>query len=111
MGKRSIIRWIGDIFSGDFITRWRLERYIWFVFYTFWLVCGFIAWNLCVDNKLIKVSENNTRIEKLSARRDQTSLELLELDRKDVVESLLKKNNSKLVAPTEPPAVVKRSGK
>ena len=110
MGKRKFKHTFKEFISGDFITRRRLDRYIWFAIYLFWLVCGFIAWNLCVENKLIKIAENNRTIKTMTDHRDQTALDLLELDRKDVVQSLLEENNSKLKAPVDPPAAVIKSG-
>lgn len=106
MVKKKIGRGLKDIFSGDFITRLGLERYIGFVAYIFLLVCTFIFWNLMVESNLVKVVDGENQIKELKIYRDQTAIELLKLDHRSTVEELLKANGSSLQAPTEPATVI-----
>lgn len=106
MVKKKIGRGLKDIFSGDFITRWGLEKYVGFVAYIFLLVSAFIFWNLMVEANLVKVVDGENQIKELKIYRDQTSIELLKLDHRATVEELLKANCSKLVAPVEPATVI-----
>jgi len=106
MVKKKIGRSLKDIFSGDFITRLGLERYIGFVAVIFLLVSAFIAWNLIVESNLVKVVDGENQIKELRIYRDQTSIELLKLDHRATVEKLLKENNSLLEAPVNPATVI-----
>ena len=106
MGKGNFAKRFKDIVSGDFIIRKRLDKYIGFVFAIFWLFAGFIAWNLHVESKLVKVVDGENTIKELKIYRDQTSIELLRLDHRNIVEDLLKKNDSALTAPVEPAKII-----
>jgi len=104
--RRNLKRWLKEFFSGDFITNKELNKYVGFIVFVFWLFVLFIMWNLNVENKLVKVVDGENKIKELKIYRDQTSIELLKLDHRDIVEDLLEKNHSKLVAPTEPATVI-----
>lgn len=91
-----------NFFSGDFIITRGLDRQLGFVFFIFVIFICVIFWSILVESRLVKVEENNRKIESLTISRDQRTVELLGIDRRSCVEDLLKKNNSTLVPPTEP---------
>ena len=95
-----------NLFSGDFIITRGLDRQLGFVFFIFVMFIGLIFWSILVESRLVKVEENNRKIESLTISRDQRAVELLGIDRRSCVENLLKKNNSTLMAPTEPPTII-----
>lgn len=95
-----------NFFSGDFILTRGLDRQLGFIFFIFVIFCCIIFWSLMVESKLVKVAENEKKIKSLVISRDQLAIDLLGLDRRGCVEELLRRNNSKLVAPVEPAKVI-----
>lgn len=108
MGKRgqNFRRWFVDIFSGDIIQKKGAQQ-MGFATYIFVLFCIIIAWSLHVEKKMVEVERNAKTIESLEVSYHQLSIELVGLDQRSRVESMLEKNRSKLKPPTEPAKIIK----
>lgn len=100
-----------SIFSGDIIERYRLERYIGFVFYLFVLGCVIIAWSIWVEEKLVRVEDNQNTIKELRIKSEEMDINLLKIDRRSTLENLLLKNKSTLEAPVEPATIIEGGSK
>ncbi len=104
---RNIINKITSFFSGSFILKRRLDRFLWFFIYIFILLVLFISWNLYIESRLVKIEKNSDVIKDLEINRQQRSLELVSLDYETKVEKMLQDFGSKLHAPTDRPIRVK----
>lgn len=93
---------VGRFFSGDALLNRFLEKQLLFVFYIFLCVCLFITWSLYVESALVQVERNEKVLEELEIHYHQKSLELVGLNNRSKVESLLKQHNSTLHPPVEP---------
>lgn len=110
MGKRmaKFKKGFVDLFSGDILLRKRVDRHMGFVFYIFVLFCAIIAWSLYVEKQLVKVEQNTRTIEALEVSYHQRSIELVSLDQRTKIESMLEACKSELKAPVEPAKVIRR---
>lgn len=95
-----------DFLSGDLLLRKRVDHNMGFAFYVFLLFSAIIAWSLQVEKKLVKVEQNARTIEALEISYHQRSIELVSLDQRTKIESMLNDCNSKLKAPVEPAKVI-----
>lgn len=109
MGKKAanIKKGFVDLFSGDLLLRKRVDHHMGFVFYIFVLFCCIIAWSLRVEKQLVKVEQNAKTIEALEVSYHQRSIELVSLDQRTKIESMLEGYKSDLKAPVEPAKVIK----
>ena len=105
--KRKIIDKTTSLFSGSFILKRRLDRFIWIVIYVFILIVLFISWNLYIESRLVRIEKNSAIIKDLEISRQQRSLDLVGIDNRVKVEKILQGFGSKLHAPTDPPKRVK----
>ncbi len=105
--RRNIIDKITSFFSGSFILKRRLDRFLWLFIYIFILLVLFISWNLYIESRLVKIEKNSAIIKDLEINHQQRSLELVALDYKPEVEKMLQNFGSKLQDPTDPPIRVK----
>lgn len=103
---RNIIDKITSFFSGSFILKRRLDRFLWFFIYIFILLVLFISWNLYIESRLVKIEKNSAIIKDLEINRQQRSLELVSLDIVTKVEKRLQDFGSKLQAPNDQPIIV-----
>lgn len=104
---RNIIDKITSFFSGSFILKRRLDRFLWFFIYIFILLVLFISWNLYIESRLVKIEKNSAIIKDLEINRQQRSLELVSLDIVTKVEKRLQDFGSKLQTPNDQPIIVK----
>ncbi|NLB66961.1 MAG: hypothetical protein GX798_00695 [Bacteroidales bacterium] len=105
--KRKILDKTTSFFSGSFILKRRLDRFLWFFIYLFVLIVLFISWNLYIESRLVKIEKNSAIIKDLEINRQQRALELVSLDYNIKVEKMLQDFGSKLHAPTDQPIRVK----
>lgn len=105
--KRKIIDKTTSFFSGSFILKRRLDRFLWFFIYIFILLVLFISWNLYIESRFVRIEKNLTIIKDLEISRQQRSLDLVSIDYSTNVEKILQNFGSKLHEPTDPPKRVK----
>ena len=98
---------LGRHLSGDTMLGHGIERYLGFSVYAFFLVCLVIAWNLIVENDLVKVQDNNKKIESLKIEYHQMELDYIGINSRSRINSLLKTYGSSLKEPTVPPERIK----
>ena len=67
--KRKIIDKTTSFFSGSFILKRRLDRFIWIVIYVFILIVLFISWNLYIESRLVRIEKNSAIIKDLEISR------------------------------------------
>lgn len=110
MGTRTnkVVSKIGRFFSGDAIINRFLEKQLFFVFFIFVLICGFISWSLYVESRLVQVEKNEKVLEELEIHYHQKTLELVGMNNRSKVESLLKQHKSTLHPPVVPAQRVKK---
>ena len=106
VGISKFIKLVISWFSGDFILKKGLNRHIGFYFYIFCIFCVIIIWSLYVEGCLVTVEQNKKSIESLEIAYHQKNIELVSLDERGRVETLLRKYNSKLAPPAEPARVL-----
>lgn len=97
------VAWLGKALSGDILLKWGVDRYLGFVCYGFLLLSALIAWSLTVENDMVKVKDNERRIEELRIHYHQTELNYVGMDSRSIVNRMLENYNSRLKAPTCPP--------
>lgn len=109
MGRRmdKFKKGFSELFSGDLLLRKRVDHNMGFAFYIFVLFCAIIAWSLYVEKQLVKVEQNARTIEALEVSYHQRSIELVSLDQRTRIESMLESCKSNLKAPVEPAKVIK----
>ena len=105
--KRKIIDKTTSFFSGSFILKRRMDRFLWFFIYIFILLVLFISWNLYIESRFVRIEKNSTIIKDLEISRQQRSLDLVSIDNRIKVEKILGILVPKLHAPTDPPKRVK----
>ena len=105
--KRKILDKTTSFFSGSFILKRRMDRFLWFFIYIFILLVLFISWNLYIESRFVRIEKNSTILKDLEISRQQRSLDLVSIDNRIKVEKILQDFGSKLHAPTDPPKRVK----
>ena len=98
---------LGKHLSGDTMLNHGIERQLGFAVYAFFLVCLAIAWNLVVENDLVKVQDNVRKIESLKVEYHQKELDLTGIDSRSRINALLKVYGSSLEEPSIPPSRIK----
>lgn len=97
------INWLGKMLSGDVVLKLGLDRYLGFVCYGFLLISALIAWSLTVENDMVKIKNNERKIEELRIYYHQTELNYVGMDSRSTVNRMLESYSSKLKAPACPP--------
>ena len=102
------LRFLGKHLSGDTMLNHGIERYLGFAVYAFFLVCLAIAWNLVVENDLVKVQDNARKIESLKIEYHQKELDYIGINSRSRINGLLKSYGSTLREPSAPPQRIKK---
>ena len=97
--RRKIIDKTTSFFSGSFILKRRLDRFVWFFIYIFILLVLFISWNLYIESRFVRIEKNSAIIKDLEISHQQHSLDLMGIDIK--VEKILQGFGSRLHAPND----------
>lgn len=97
------VAWLGKALSGDLLLKWGVDRYLGLVCYGFLLLSALIAWSLTVENDMVKVQDNERRLEELRIHYHQTELNYVGMDSRSTINRMLESYNSRLKAPTCPP--------
>ncbi len=97
------ISWLGKVLSGDILLKFELERFLGLVCYIFLLISAMIAWSLTVENDMVRVKDNEKRLEELRIHYHQTQLNYIGMDSRSTVNKMLDSYRSKLHSPVQPP--------
>ena len=100
--SKSINR-LGKVLSGDVVLKWGLDKSLGLVCYGFLLISAQIAWSLTVENDMVKVKNNERKLEELRIHYHQTELNYIGMDSRSTVNRMLESYHSKLKAPACPP--------
>lgn len=102
-GLAKCFNWLAKMLSGDAVLKWGLDRYLGLVCYCFLLFSAIIAWSLTVENDMVKVKDNEKKLEGLRIYYHQAELNYVGMDSRSTVNRMLVNYNSKLHAPAQPP--------
>lgn len=87
---------------GEFLLRFRFDRYFLHIIY-FFILCTLNIWlTLKIEQTMLNKEKNSARLEELKIYHAQKTCELVSLDRLSTVEDLLRKNGSDLAVPEKP---------
>lgn len=100
-------RKVVDFLSGEVIISWGWDRHIGFIFTIFALVVASIAWSLMVETRLVVTQKNERTLQELEISYQQLTIDLIGMDKRTKIESMLKESGSTLKAPDDPPQRVK----
>lgn len=99
-------RFLGNSFwailKGQFLLRLGVDKYFLQIAWTFFLFAMFILFGLGVDVTLAKVEKNKKELQELEILHTQKRYELITLNRRSTVLSLLEQNGSKVAEPEKP---------
>lgn len=98
---------IVEFISGDVLINKGLDRHLGIVFYIFCLICLFIMWSLTVESQLARVQDNEKVLQDLRINYQQRTLDIVGMNNRTKVDNMLDKCHSTLVAPEDPPTLVK----
>lgn len=110
MKKPDIRKWaakginrLGKVLSGDVVLKLGLDKSLGLVCYIFLLISALIAWSLTVENDMVKIKNNERKLEELRIHYHQTELNYIGMDSRSTVNRMLESYSSKLKAPDCPP--------
>lgn len=110
MKKPDIRKWaakginrLGKVLSGDVVLKLGLDKSLGLVCYIFLLISALIAWSLTVENDMVKIKNNERKLEELRIHYHQTELNYIGMDSRSTVNRMLESYSSKLKAPACPP--------
>lgn len=94
---------LAKVLSGDAMLTIGLDRHLGLVCYGFLLFSAIIAWSLTVESDMVKVKNNEKKLEGLRIYYHQAELNYVGMDSRSTVNRMLVNYNSKLHAPSQPP--------
>lgn len=96
------------IVQGKFIVKLKLDKYFLEVAWTFMLFGGMILFGFVVDSALSKVEDNKKELRELEILRTQKQYEIITIDRRSSVNTLLREKGSKVQEPQKPAIMIKK---
>ena len=93
---------LGAIVKGQFLLRLNIDKYFLQIAWTFFLFAMFILFGLGVDVTLEKVEKNKKKLQDLEILYTQKRYEMITLNRRSTVSTLLEQNGSKVAEPEKP---------
>lgn len=93
---------VAAIFKGQFILKLRIDKYFLQIAWTFLLFALMILFSLGVDSTLSKVERNKKVLKELEILHTQKKYELITLNRRSTVSSLLEEKGSAVKEPEKP---------
>ena len=97
------LNWLGKLLGGDILLKFDMERFLGLVCCIFLLISAMIAWSLTVESDMVKVKDNEKKLEGLRIHYHQAQLNYVGMDSRSTVNKMLVNYNSKLHAPVRPP--------
>ena len=95
------------ILRGELLLRLNVNKYFPQIAYTFLLFALSILFSLMVDGTLGKVEQNKLTIQELERLNSQKTFELITLNRRSTVATLLEEQGSDVAEPVKPAQVLK----
>ena len=92
---------------GDLLTRLRVDRALPYILYLFFLGCISIWMSYKTEQTMLKAQKNNEIIKTLKIYNAQMTYELVGLDRRSTVETMLEEMGSKVQAPQKPADILR----
>jgi len=93
--------------QGKLLMRMKVDEYFPQIAFTFGMLLMLILINLAVDNKLAKLEDNKKTLAELELIHTQKRYDLIMLERRTNVSSLLKQKNSNVAEPTKPATLIR----
>lgn len=94
------------IFKGQFIMKLKVDKYFLQIAWTFLLFTLMILFSLGVDSTLSKVERNKKVLKELEILHTQKKYELITLNRRSTVSSLLEEKGSAVKEPEKPAVTI-----
>ena len=104
---RAIVNSVVAILKGQFLLRLKVDKYFLQVAWTFFLFAMFILFGLGVDVTLSKVEDNKKQLQELEILHTQKRYELITLNRRSTVSTLLQEQGSDVAEPVRPAKKIK----
>ena len=95
------------ILRGELLLRLNVGKYFPQIAYTFLLFALTILFSLMVDGTLGKVEQNKLNLQELERLNSQKTFELITLNRRSTVATLLEEQGSDVAEPTRPAQILK----
>ena len=95
------------ILRGELLLRLNVNKYFPQIAYTFLLFALSILFSLMVDGTLGKVEQNKLTIQELERLNSQKTFELITLNRRSTVSTLLQEQGSDVAEPVKPAKILK----
>ena len=95
------------ILRGELLLRLNVGKYFPQIAYTFLLFALTILFSLMVDGTLGKVEQNKLTLQELERLNSQKTFELITLNRRSTVATLLEEQGSDVTEPTRPAQILK----
>ena len=95
------------IVKGEFLLRLNLDKIFPQIAYTFFLIFMIILFSLMVDSTLGRVEQNKKTLSELEMLNAQKTFELVTLDRRSTISTLLEEQGSPVAEPQKPAKVLK----
>ena len=95
------------ILRGELLLRLNVNKYFPQIAYTFLLFALTILFSLMVDSTLGKVEQNKLTLQELERINSQRTFELITLNRRSTVSTLLEEKGSDVTEPVRPAKIIK----
>lgn len=105
---KSVIEFIRSLGRGDLLLRMRVDKLFPYILYTFALAWTSIWLSYKVEQTMLKVEDNKSRIEDLKIDHAKKTHELVGLNRISKVETMLMELGSDVKAPEKPADILKK---
>ncbi len=97
------LNWLGKLLGGDILLKFDMGRFLGLVCCIFLLISAMIAWSLTVESDMVKIKDNEKKLEGLRIHYHQAQLNYVGMDSRSTVNKMLETYKSKLHAPACPP--------
>ena len=108
---KAVAKAIGAFFlslgRGDLLLRMRVDKALPYILYAFLLGCISIWMSYKTEQTMLKAQKNNEIIKTLRIYNAQMTYELVGLDRRSTVETMLEEMGSKVQAPQKPADILR----
>jgi len=93
--------------QGKLLMRMRVDEFFAQIAFAFGMLLMLILINLAVDNQLARMEDNKKRLAELELIHTQKRYDLIMLERRTTVSSMLKQRNSVVAEPVKPAILIK----
>ena len=104
---KAIGAFVVSLGRGDLLLRMRVDKALPYILYAFMLGCISIWMSYQTEQTMLKAQKNKDIIKTLKIYNAQMTYELVGLDRRSTVETMLEEMGSKVQAPQKPADIIK----